>query len=162
MGSSPTTHTAGYYSPASNSILLLALVAQLAEQRTFNPWVAGSKPAGGTMNNTMTIDNIMQRLQIPEGPTTLDRVKSFTKQVVITAKNKVVDFAVGFYQHIESVGVLTLASFGAAALIGELPFWLTLPWWIEAAMVVPVLSVLLIVGLITLGEYRAKKRFANV
>lgn len=114
------------------------------------------------MNNTMTIDNIMQRLQIPEGPTTLDRVKSFTKQVVITAKNKIVDFAVGFYRHIESVAVLTLASLGASALIGELPFWVTLPWWIEGPMVVPVLSVLLIVGLIMLGEHRAKKRLAYV
>lgn len=110
----------------------------------------------------MTIDTLLERFQIPQGPTRLDRVKSFTKDVVITAKNKIVNFAVGFYNHVESVGVLTLASLGAAAFIGEIPFWITLPWWVETAMVVPVLSVLLVVGLISLGEYRTKKRIANV
>ena len=45
-------------------------------------------------------------------------------------------------------------------MIGELPFWLTLPWWIEGAMVIPFISICIVLGLIKMGEVRAKKRVA--
>jgi hypothetical protein len=108
------------------------------------------------MNRNISID-----LQLPEGLTRWERFKKFTHQVVTVAKNKVVNFFKGFYQNIESVGVLTLSAFGLSALLGELPFWVTLPWWIEGAMVIPVLSVMIILLLITIGEKRAKRRMAH-
>jgi hypothetical protein len=115
-----------------------------------------------SQRDMFSFDAIIKTFQIPEAETKFQRFKKFIKDVAIAAKNKIVNFVKGFYEHAESVAVLTLASLGAAALIGELPFWVTLPWWIEGPMVIPVLSVLLIVGLINLGEYRTKKRQANV
>lgn len=88
------------------------------------------------------------------------RTKTFCKEVAIAAKNKVVNFVKGFYHHAESVAILTLSSLGLSALIGELPFWIALPWWVEAPMIIPVLSVFIIFGLVTLGEKRTQRRLA--
>jgi len=93
--------------------------------------------------------------------TIFNKSLSFVKNVAVFAKKKVVNFATGFYNHAESIAILTLSSFGLSALIGEIPFWLTLPWWIEATMVIPVISVLIIYGLVALGEKRTKKRLSR-
>lgn len=106
-------------------------------------------------------DQITEELQLTEKVTFFSRVKKFAKEAATAAKNKVINFFKGFYQNVESVGVLTLSAFGLSALLGELPFWVTLPWWIEGAMVIPVLSVLVIVALVTIGEKRAKRRMAH-
>lgn len=91
----------------------------------------------------------------------LNTVATFIKNTTVFAKNKIVEFVKGFYNHIESIGILVLSSFGVSALIGELPFFLTLPWWIETAMVIPVLSVFIIWGLVTINEKRTKKRLSR-
>jgi hypothetical protein len=101
------------------------------------------------------------KMNITETPAGKNKVLSFVKDVFTVAKNKIVNFVKGFYRNVESVGVLTLAAFGTSALIGELPFLLTLPWWIEATMVIPVASVILVMILVTIGEKRAKKRMQN-
>lgn len=106
-------------------------------------------------------DNIKVKMNISETPEGKSKILTFVKDVYKAAKKKIVDFVKGFYRNVESVGVLTLAAFGASALIGELPFLLTLPWWVEATMVVPVAAVLLVLLLITIGEKRAMKRIAN-
>jgi hypothetical protein len=104
-------------------------------------------------------------LELPQVETStntfLNKSLSFIKNVSIFAKKKVVDFATGFYNHVESIGVLTLSAFGLSALLGEIPFWVTLPWWIETAMVIPVISVLTIYTLVTIGEKRTKKRLGR-
>jgi len=106
-------------------------------------------------------DQTIEELQLTKKVTFFSRVKKFVKEATTAAKNKVINFFKGFYQNVESVGVLTLSAFGLSALFGELPFWVTLPWWIEGAMVIPVLSVLVIVVLVTIGEKRAKRRMAH-
>lgn len=100
-------------------------------------------------------------LQLPVAETKLEKIKIFTQEVFQVAKNKLVDFCTGVYHNLESIGILVLSSLGLSALIGELPFWLTLPWWIEAPFVVPVLSVAIIYLLVYNGERRMLKRFAN-
>lgn len=109
----------------------------------------------------INFDDIVVKFQIPEAPTKWQRFKKFTKEVFNAAKNKVINFFKGFYQNVETVGVLTLSALGLSALIGELPFWVTLPWWIEGAMVIPVISVMIIFLLVTIGEKRAKRRMAH-
>lgn len=110
----------------------------------------------------LTMDNIQIFAEPPtETRSWFAKIKHFCKEVAVAAKNKVVSWVRGFYRHAESVGVLTLASFGLSALIGELPFLLTLPWWIEATMVIPVFSVLIIFALVSLNEYRTKRRLAH-
>lgn len=88
------------------------------------------------------------------------KVAKFAIDTVKNAKKKIIDFFKGFYNNFESVGILTLSSFGISALLGELPFWLTLPMWIEAPMVIPFISVCIVWLLATSGEKRAKKRLA--
>lgn len=88
----------------------------------------------------------------------LSKIKEFTIKVFKRTKEKIVDFFVGFYHHFESVSLLTLSSFGLSALLGELPFWVTLPWWIEAPMVIPFASICIVLLLVKMGESRAKKR----
>ena len=109
----------------------------------------------------VTMTKIVDNLQLPQAPTLWGRLKKFVKEVAVTAKNKVFNFFKGFYENVETVGVLTLSAFGLSALIGELPFLLTLPWWIEGAMVIPVLSVMIIFLLVTIGEKRAKRRMTH-
>jgi|688.fasta_scaffold18147_6 hypothetical protein len=112
------------------------------------------------MLNVKNIDfnNFVSKLQLPEGETRFEKVKTFAQQALHTAKNKLLEFCTGVYQNAESISVLVLSSLGLSALIGELPFWLTLPWWIEAPLVVPVLSVLTIYLLVYNGERRMLKR----
>lgn len=88
------------------------------------------------------------------------KLTTFVKEAAVAAKNKIISFVTGFYQHAESIAVLTLSSFGLSALLGELPFWVALPWWIEGPMVIPVLSVIIIWALVTIGEKRALRRAA--
>lgn len=85
----------------------------------------------------------------------------FVKKTFNVMKNDVKNFFKKFYQNAETVAVLTFASLGASAVIGELPFLVTLPMWIETPMIVPVISVMLIAGLIKLGELRYTKRLDN-
>lgn len=77
-----------------------------------------------------------------------------TKEVIIVAKNYVVDFFVGLYHNAEGVIVLSLASIGLSALLGELPFWVMLPAWVESPMVIPVISVLIVYSVVKLMERR--------
>lgn len=37
-------------------LLPLASLAQLVEQRTFNPWVVGSSPTGGTVGDAKAVE----------------------------------------------------------------------------------------------------------
>jgi hypothetical protein len=88
----------------------------------------------------------------------LHKIKNFSLEVIVTIKNEAIKFAKGCYEHIESIGLLTLSSIGATMLLAEIPFYVSLPLWIEAPMVAPVLGVLLVLGLARLAEYRANRR----
>ncbi|HJS83666.1 MAG TPA: hypothetical protein VJ742_12605 [Nitrososphaera sp.] len=68
------------------------------------------------------------------------------------------EFFVGVYRHAETITILILASLGLNALLGELPFLFLLPFWIEAVLVIPVISVIAISLLVKSAEWRAKRR----
>ena len=88
----------------------------------------------------------------------LRKIASFVVKTFLAAKNYIRDFIVGVWTHAETIAVLTLASFGASALIGELPFLISLPAWFEQALIVPVLAVVGVSLLIKSAEWRAKRR----
>lgn len=58
----------------------------------------------------------------------------------------------------ESTAILTLSAVGTTAVVSELPFTMTLPLWLESAivapMVLPVMSVLFITGLVLIMKWR--------
>jgi len=88
----------------------------------------------------------------------MEKLISFTKRAFRAAKRKVVNFIKGTVRHAETVAVLSLSAVGLNALAGEVPFLYSLPMWIEGTMVIPVLSVLVIIGLVKSAEYRALNR----
>jgi len=88
----------------------------------------------------------------------LKKAWAFAKKVIIAAKDTVVKFVRGVYHHAEATVILILSSLGLNSLLGELPFWIALPMWVEATMVVPVISVLIIVVLTKSAEWRATRR----
>lgn len=91
-----------------------------------------------------------------------EKAITFIKEVMIAAKNKVVGFTVGMYQHAEMIGILTLSSLGLNALLSELPFMFALPMFIEGALVIPVAAVVIILMLVKNSERRTTKRLAIV
>ena len=87
---------------------------------------------------------------------------SFTKRTAKRIKDRAVSFVRGLYDHAEATGILVLGSIGLSSLLAEVPFYLTLPMWVEAAMVVPVISVAIIAALVWSAEHRATKRLAVI
>lgn len=86
------------------------------------------------------------------------KMKRFILRVAKVAMMKVWRFVVGVYNHAEAIAVLVLASLGLNALLGEIPFYYMLPMWVEATMIIPVLSVLIISFIIKIAEWRHNRR----
>lgn len=84
----------------------------------------------------------------------------FVKEVIVIAAKKVLRFVKGVYDHIETVAILVLATFGLANLLGELPFMITLPVWVETPFVAPVLAVLIVKMLMLVSQKRFDKHHA--
>lgn len=91
-------------------------------------------------------------------PTRTEKSKSFIHEMWTGFRNAVVNFVRDVYQHTEAVIILILSSLGLNALLGELPFYMSLPMWIEATMVIPIASVLIISGLLWSATTRANRR----
>ncbi len=89
------------------------------------------------------------------------RIKNFVKTVVVAAKNKVVKFVKDVYHHWPMATVMVLASIGLSNMLGQLPFWITLPMWVEAALVIPVLSCLIVLALSKVAEWQAQRRLVT-
>lgn len=91
----------------------------------------------------------------------LKKVGHFIADVAVAAKNHIVDFVKGCWRNKQSIAILTLASCGLSALLGEIPYWVALPMWVEAPMVIPVISVLIVLGIMKWAEWDAKRRLQN-
>ena len=87
---------------------------------------------------------------------------SFTKKTAKRIKDRAVSFVRGLYDHAEATSILVLGSIGLSSLLAEVPFYLALPMWIEAAMIVPVISVAIIAALVWSAEHRATKRLVVI
>lgn len=81
-------------------------------------------------------------------------IKRFFIDTTDVVHEHVLSFCKGFIDHIETTGILFLATIGLDALLGELPFIFNLPLWIEAAFVIPVIAVLLILLLLYVSQHR--------
>lgn len=90
----------------------------------------------------------------------IKKVKDFVVDVAKATVRKVKEFVVGLYRHAEAVVMMVGASWGFSTLLAELPFWATLPFWVESAVVIPVISVLLVLALCKIMEIRGRKRMA--
>lgn len=90
----------------------------------------------------------------------MKRLKNFATDVAKKTWYKVKVFFKGLAQHAEAVTILSLAAVGLNTLIGELPFLFALPMIFEAALVIPVLSVITVSLLAKSAEKRAQNRTA--
>lgn len=85
---------------------------------------------------------------------------SFTKDVCRGAARKVKSFVRGMYDHAEATTILILSSLGVTAILSEIPFYWALPIWIEAPMVIPILSVAIISVMVWNANRRTSARMA--
>lgn len=88
----------------------------------------------------------------------LRKVKQFAINVIVKVKNNTIKFIKDVWHHAEAATILVFASLGLTGALSELPFVLMLPMWIEATMVIPVISVIGICLLLKSSEWRAKRR----
>ena len=118
------------------------------------------RPSRGSANSNRATTKgvVMETIEKSEEITTtsfvLDTGKSTAKYIG--------KFFKGLYDHAEGTAILTAASLGVTALLSEVPFMFTLPIWLEAPLVIPVLAILLIIALVISMEYRARRRMVKV
>lgn len=76
----------------------------------------------------------------------LAKCANFVKRAINKVVETVQKWVIGVYEHAEAITVSVLAGYGAHALLATVPFLaaITLPVWIEAAMVLPVLATVLV------------------
>lgn len=102
----------------------------------------------------------------------LERLKSWAKRMLGWLKEFIAAFwnsVLDTFEYVvfnwEATTILLFASFGLTWLLGELPFVLFLPLWIEyflaMEMVAPLLSVLAIWGLVWNMRRRMSQEFAE-
>lgn len=80
----------------------------------------------------------------------------FIKRVVKNAITAIKSFVKEAVDNVEAVIILSTASVGITALLSELPLYIALPMWVEAPMVVPFLSVMIILGLTYTMQWRLR------
>lgn len=80
-------------------------------------------------------------------------VKRFTVSTVKSFCRKVWQFVTDMWRHWAAAAVLVLASYGLTALLSEIPFYFSVPMWIEGPLVIPVIAVLLIGLLVKVMEH---------
>jgi uncharacterized membrane protein YhdT len=92
----------------------------------------------------------------------IKKVAKFVKDCAIAAKNKVVGFFKGVYHNAYATTILVLATLGVNAMIGQLPFMFALPLWVEATMVIPLISVFVVWLLVKAMEVTNERREAKI
>lgn len=89
--------------------------------------------------------------------TFLKKIFNFVYEATVVVVKKVKDFFKSVCRHIETITILVLATFGLSNLLGELPFYISLPVWVELPLVAPVVAVLLIKILLKINEERLQR-----
>lgn len=88
----------------------------------------------------------------------LRKIRRFTSRVIKAAFNRVKTFVVSCFKHTEAIVILTLASMGLNLWLSEVPFYVALPAFVEATMVIPVISVCCILLLLKSADARFVRR----
>lgn len=81
-------------------------------------------------------------------------VKCFIAEAGKHTYRKIRNFFASLYNNAEMVGILLLASMGLSTLLSGVAIPRGVPTWIEAAVIIPLVSVIIISLLIKLSEFR--------
>lgn len=84
----------------------------------------------------------------------LSRAKKFFVDIARDVGAKLKGFVKGLYEHAEATVVLVLASYGATALLSEIPFYVALPVWVEITMLIPAIGATVVLCLVLLSMWR--------
>ena len=79
---------------------------------------------------------------------------SWLKRIALSAFNAIKGLLVDLYQNAESVIILSFSAIGLTTILAELPYHYAMPAFIDGTMIIPVLSVLTILALITIMQWR--------
>lgn len=72
----------------------------------------------------------------------------------MSALNSIKGMVIDLVSNAEAAVILTFSAVGLTTILSELPFHYALPAFIDAAMVFPVISILIIFALVTLMSWR--------
>jgi hypothetical protein len=81
---------------------------------------------------------------------------TFIKKVFIAAIRTIKNMVIDLLSNLESVIIMSAAAVGISAMLQQIPFHYTLPIWIDAPMFIPVLSVMFIMLLVSIYQWRTR------
>ena len=87
------------------------------------------------------------------------KIVNFAKRTVKSAVKNFTSFVKGFVNHAETVAVLSFSAIGANLILSEIPFYASMPLWIEAPLIIPALSILVVGLLLKSAEIRHSERY---
>ena len=82
------------------------------------------------------------------------RILNFLKNMCLSAFRTTKNIVIDMFNNAEAVILLSAASIGFTAILTEIPFHITVPMWIDAPMVLPFMSVLIVLTIVTIMEKR--------
>ena len=91
----------------------------------------------------------------------LRKAARFVKEILMSAMRYIRDWMKGIFTHTEAIVLLVLAGIGISALIGELPFLVGMPMWIESQMVIPAIATFIVTALVLISSKRSQHRLAH-
>lgn len=92
----------------------------------------------------------------------LRRLAQFCRKLLQAAADTVVSFFRDAITYTEAVAILIFASLGINALLGEIPFFWTMPMWLEAELVIPALAVVCTLALLKSSDWRSNRRLQKL
>lgn len=79
---------------------------------------------------------------------------TWIKNLFLKALNTIKGIVIDLFKNAEAAVILTFSAIGLTSILAEIPFHYALPAFIDGAMVIPVLSVLIIFLLVTTMQLR--------
>ena len=79
---------------------------------------------------------------------------NWLKKIFLSAFNFVKKLVVEVVTNVEAVIILSFSAIGLTTILAEIPFHIAMPAFIEGALFIPVISVLIIVTLLSIMSWR--------
>lgn len=76
------------------------------------------------------------------------KIINFIKKILVNIFNSLKNLIINILSNIESVIILLFASIGLTTILAEIPFHYALPAFIDAPLIIPIVSIMLITGLV--------------
>ena len=83
---------------------------------------------------------------------------NWIKRMFMSALNSIKGMVIDLISNAEAAVILTFSAIGITTILSELPFHYALPAFVDAAMVLPIISIFIVLTLITIMSWRTSCR----